>query len=361
MPVVPTSFFSEFEPSSPLNLQAVAPRGSLIYDRCTSGRITNPEEEDTYTLNLDPSQVLTVVVDPDEDLQVKVELWNSFGVVATSISESVGQDATLQTVPIPEMDTYYITVTSADGTSMGAYVVSLLLNSAVEEEAHDGPLNDSPGTAQSITDSFIPFVNGADRAAVVGQTDEGGCIGPDGFGYVACPVEFQFEDISATGNHILEVWDTKYETLRVNKLDGFQFNFYGTTYDTVYVSVDGLVAFGEGHMGGFNSDLSAEPLQAIVAPYWDDLFNSKKVPDAFGDLDSILWEVRGNESDQRLIVQWDNVESLEGLLSRITFQVILKVDGSMLFNYWNPSGISATVGIKDAGPQGENRLSAMLQ
>ena len=207
----------------------------------------------------------------------------------------------------------------------------------------------TPSRRKQLREVSSRWWGSAERGAVLGQTDEGGCFGPDGYGYVACPVDFDFEDISTTGNPILEGWITQYETLRPNKLNGFQFNFYGTTYDTVFVSVDGLIAFGEGHMGDENTDLTTYPTQAVIAPLWDGFVNYRKGEDA------ILWEVRDLGDSQELIVQWDNITTWDLDTDPMTFQVVLnESDRSIQFNYLDlhsdtvgNQGASATVGIKD--------------
>ncbi len=74
--------------------------------------------------------------------------------------------------------------------------------------------------------------------------------------------------------------------------------------------------------------------------------------------------MRGSGDDQRLIVQWDNVQFIGSAGNNITFQAVLnEADGSVQFNYLDLSagdfrdeGFSATVGIKDVGFQGPNRL-----
>ena len=234
-----------------------------------------------------------------------------------------------------------------------------------------------PDSGDSSTDSYLTYLfngGGVYYIAVSGYSNddydpfeelsgEPGSMGDydllvrsiEGFDYSAYSVATAFEDISATGVAGLEPFaDDEYFQLTAEDLGGFEFDFYGTVYQELYVSDNGLITFGSGSTEYDNTDLTTSPSQASIAPYWDDL-----VIDGSDDA-AVLWEVRGSGDQQRLILQWNDIRYAYGSgLGQITFQAVLdETDNSMQFNYLDlessssrAEGASATVGIKDAGPQ----------
>ena len=158
--------------------------------------------------------------------------------------------------------------------------------------------------------------------------------GPDAFGYEATSVPFEFENIASTGALVLADVDDATFRLRDTELAGFKFDFYGATYSTdIFFSSNGLITFGSGDANFSNNDLTSSPASASVAPFWDDLVTT-------GLADGVYWEVLGSETNQRLIIQWNNVNyagSSEADL--VTFQAVLfETDGKIQFNYLDLSG-----------------------
>jgi len=351
----------------PQPVEAQDPLGSLIYDSSVSASIAAAGEIDDFTIALDDGQTVTVVVDPDPlaALQPTIELLDPGSVsLGTATAGAAGQDAVLQTVPTTGPGTYTVNVGGAGGTT-GSYTVTLVLNAAVEEEEHDGSANHDISSAQVLPEAaFLALGSGpADRAGVLGAADGSPDVaGPDGFGYDAMAVAYEFEDISSSGTAVLSYADDGYAELTDTDLDGFAFDFYGTTYTSLFVSSNGLITFGSAESTYANTPLGGSPSAAAIAPMWDDL-------DTRG-MDAVYWEVRGSGSDQRLIVQWNEIKYYDGLYDNpeadpITFQAVLyEADGLIQFNYADLTGgyefqteaASATVGIKGAGPQGDQRL-----
>jgi hypothetical protein len=168
--------------------------------------------------------------------------------------------------------------------------------------------------------------------------------------YTASAVAFSFFDISATGT-LLPTASSSDDTFESVALP-FTFRFYDTDYVSMFVASNGLLTFGSGNSTFTNADLTADPPQAAIAPYWDDLH-----PGLAGD---VLVETVGAPGSQQFIVQWNGVAYFAGSASiTVTFQAVL-FEGSndILFSYLDLDNhrSSATVGIKDAGPQGPDRL-----
>jgi subtilisin family serine protease len=148
-------------------LVPITPLGSLIYDPLMSGIIQPATDTDSFTINVDAGQTITVIVNPSDTLQPTVALSGPLAGGATS--PGLGKEIVLQTVGITPAGLYTVTVGSAAGT--GPYTVQVILNAAVELESHDGSGNSTPATAQNIDTSFTPLLKGATRGAVLGRTD----------------------------------------------------------------------------------------------------------------------------------------------------------------------------------------------
>jgi extracellular elastinolytic metalloproteinase len=154
----------------PVPLTAENPRGSLVYDPTASGAISFPDDTDSFTIAVDPGQLVTVVVTPTAaGLRPTAQLTDPQGtVVGTAAAAAAGQAVVLQTVPATVGGTYTVTVGGLSGTT-GGYKVRLVLNAAADAEA-PGAANDTRATAQDINGSFLDLQGpgGATRGAVVG-------------------------------------------------------------------------------------------------------------------------------------------------------------------------------------------------
>jgi len=154
----------------PALLRAESPVGSLIYDSNVAGSINEAGDVDSYTLDVDAGQTVTIVLESDPALQANVELEDSESTPLISATASVaGSDAVLQTVTLSVAGSYTIHVRGAAGTT-GDYSIRAILNAAVEAESHDGDSNNDILSAQDLTSSFLSLGTGsADRGAVVGN------------------------------------------------------------------------------------------------------------------------------------------------------------------------------------------------
>jgi hypothetical protein len=160
----------------PLPLTAVAPLGSLVYDPSASGTIGSAGDTDSFTLNLDAGQTVSLDVTAASGLQPTVVLLGPSGqALGNAAAAGPGQEAVLQAVPATEAGTYTVTVGGA-GATTGAYTMRVVLNAALEGESHGGPNNDAPGSAQDLDPAFLPLVAAdpaAQRAAVLGSLRSG--------------------------------------------------------------------------------------------------------------------------------------------------------------------------------------------
>jgi len=99
-------------------------------------------------------------------------------------------------------------------------------------------------------------------------------IGPDASGFTANnTTAFAFEEISGTGTRVLPNTDDGFVSVPL----GFTFNFYGTSYTSVFASSNGLITFGSGNLSFANDNLTtaAAPTQNVpndlplIAPLCD--------------------------------------------------------------------------------------------
>jgi hypothetical protein len=140
-----------------------------------------------------------------------------------------------------------------------------------------------------------------------------------------------------------------------------RFNLYGTTYsgaNSLVVSSNGLISLGSSNSAFGNQDLTSNPQQATIAPLWDDWLKTSGSPMVLGEFDAV---------NNQLIVQWNQVQHFLSN-SPVTFQAVLQLNtgntpGNIVFNYPSiatsdrySNGGDATVGIKDNGIQGPNRV-----
>jgi PEP-CTERM motif len=147
---------------------------------------------------------------------------------------------------------------------------------------------------------------------------------------------------------------------------GFTFNYYGTANTQAFVSTNGFIAMG-GNTGSAtagsyaNADLSQPTIlnggtgqatveRAVIVPYWDDLYftNSAAIP---GGLHTLTRTVGGV---QEFVLEWSGVQYFGATANTVTFQAILRSNGSMQFNYPDTSsggtqsdGASASIGLHD--------------
>jgi len=194
-----------------LGLLAVRePAGSLIYDTSTSGLLHAAGDVDSFTIDLDPGQLLTVYVDPTGSVQLQSVLTivaPDATVLATATAVAAGNEAVLQNLPLGQAGTYTVLI-AASGATSGPYTVHAQLNAAVEMEYHDGPANDSLAAAQALDSAFITFGSPTRRAAVAGVVANSTDSDYYALTLAAGEVFTAVADLSVTSSPILGVLDT---------------------------------------------------------------------------------------------------------------------------------------------------------
>jgi parallel beta-helix repeat protein len=160
-------------------------------------------------------------------------------------------------------------------------------------------------------------------------------------------VQETFSDISATGVET-GIFEQNSETAPI----GFDFEFYGVTYNSVGISALGYLWFVNSGGAGEQSMNSVIPdaymPNGVIAPFWDAL--------SLLSVTSVVYYETKNTWPQEFIVMYKDIQIDDGYWnSSLTFEVILRVDGSITFIYGpllngagqDADGRSATVGIEN--------------
>jgi hypothetical protein len=142
------------------------------------------DDTDTFTVEIDPGQIISVVVETDPSLQATVELADGSNLLASATAEAPGADVLLQTVDTrgrlagngPQPRVYSVTI-AGSGNTFGDYTAQIILNAAVEDERYGWPTNDALDTAQDIEASFIPLLRAVSSSTSGPQPDRGAVLG----------------------------------------------------------------------------------------------------------------------------------------------------------------------------------------
>ena len=150
------------------------PLGSLVYEATIPGLINAAGDTDSYLIDFDISQTVSVLIEPSAGLMGQVELLGpSNTVLATASGSAPGEAFVIQTVDntLAGPGLYTIRVSEVGGTT-GSLALTLILNAAVEDESVSGTDNDTLAAAQDIDGSSIPLAAGLiHRLAVLGEVD----------------------------------------------------------------------------------------------------------------------------------------------------------------------------------------------
>jgi VCBS repeat-containing protein len=192
--------------------------------------------------------------------------------------------------------------------------------------------------------------------------------GPDTFGYFADTHTYETIDLAAGGAGVGSLAELALDDDDAQELGlgGDTFNFYGIEYDTVNVSNNGLLTFEA--LNRASEDSPLVPLfvaPPAIAPAFDNWITYN------GDFSQVLYrfdDLNGDGTNDRLVVEWSDVQRQFGLDGTVTFQAMLELNtgsrpGAITFNYVDmttgddfTNGKFATVGIKSGGEDAAHRL-----
>lgn len=205
------------------------------------------------------------------------------------------------------------------------------------------------GLQRALLFVFIIMVAGA-SAFIIMQAVSGEqvgppaalCPGPDEYGYV-CDTGQRLEYIDATNDTELYLDDG----LTLIELP-FTFTFYGTDYDELWASSNGVLLFTTADSEFNNVCLAPQPAAGMgdmIAPYWDDL---NLTADGF-----LETELVGQAPGRTFVVEWDDVPKFGTADDRLTFEVqLFEGSNDIVFLYQDattllgPNGSQATIGLQ---------------
>jgi large repetitive protein len=191
------------------------------------------------------------------------------------------------------------------------------------------------------SEHFIPLEHGQPDTRI-GMPVQTGSGGPDSFGYRWLDSDqsggpaFVWNDISTTGTVISGVTGCGdcYTSVKL----GFPFSFYGTSYDSLWITTKGFVSFTDASTQWTNYPLpSTSAPKTVICAFWDDLSTAAN------------GQVFVQRTTDMATFQWNNIHPYGGSGNQYTFQIVLRRDGTILMYYKSMTGTltSATVGIQN--------------
>jgi hypothetical protein len=156
-----------------------------------------------------------------------------------------------------------------------------------------------------------------------------------------------FVDISTSSTELLFA-DRANGSAELRLPLGFRFPFLGVPRSTLWVSVNGFIAVAQPPALSANVDLAATEVPTMIAPFWDDLALSGPTSQIFTGFGP-----NTDDGERVFIIQWNDVQRVGAIGSRLTFQVQLTETGAVSFIYQTltggqVTGETATIGVKEA-------------
>lgn len=112
---------------------------------------------------------------------------------------------------------------------------------------------------------------------------------------------------------------------------GFSFDYYGTTYDTLNIGVNGAISFTQTNITWTNNlATSSNTGINLLAPLWDDLNHLT------ADTAEIRWELSGTSPNQIFTIQYKNI-SWRTQGNYVNFQVVLHETSNLIEYKYGPS------------------------
>lgn len=148
----------------------------------------------------------------------------------------------------------------------------------------------------------------------------------------------------------------------------FAFTFYGVTFTTVNVSVNGYVSFDAPATGADTAlndcPLDSSPPGAMIAAFWDDLYANDAAPAA-----TMTYATTGTAPDRAITFEWKDMDAYyvagggnnsfaQGV--RVTHQIVLRENGVIELRYGPRTAPSGSNANKDCGPDRHRGCSATV-
>lgn len=162
---------------------------------------------------------------------------------------------------------------------------------------------------------------------------------PDGFGYVYKttqePDNMVFSWFDPSGGTLIDDWKPNGDEGTSRRNLPFFFNFYGSAFNRLYVCSNGYLQTSD-NVASLNAPLPYEGITNIITPFWDDI----SVRDS--------GQVYENFTADKIVYTWIDARRAPPDTGRLTFQVILQLNGDIRFNYLyvTADAASSSIGIQ---------------
>jgi hypothetical protein len=193
---------------------------------------------------------------------------------------------------------------------------------------------DAQGTTNLL--SFHSGLSASVLASPARSASLAACGGGNGFaGYTES--RFTFDSVEALPNHVMPRDSITDDGIAADVSVGFDFSFYGNTYNKLNLYSNGFVTFGpavkdrDGFYRGGVIASSANP-NNLIAFAWMDW--SPQVP-----LDGVRYETRGTAPNRRFILQFTDVPEYHST-GRVTSQLVLSEGSNDITIYTKSMSIS---------------------
>ncbi|MGD8393852.1 MAG: C25 family cysteine peptidase [Candidatus Eiseniibacteriota bacterium] len=304
------------------------------------------------------------LLDPGESIELSVQLVNTGGVTATGITGTL-----VSTSP-------FVTVTDGTG-SFGTISIGGAGENTVDRFGVSAAANTYEGHQAGLL-VITSFSGGAvDTAYVtvpVGQLATDDPFGPDAYGYMAfdntdtaydeAPTYSWIELDPTYGGNGTEVVLGDYggyqDRSRIVDLP-FTFRYYGVDYDRATVCSNGWLAMGETYLTNYRnwSLPSAGGPNAMLCPFWDNLYQSSGSSKAFEHYDSgahtwtIEWSRFRNDYNGA-------TETFEVILYDPAYHTTATGDGIIEFQYQTVQNYDPVNGYASVGIQNHDHSDGLL-
>ena len=243
----------------------------------------------------------------------------------------------------------------AKGVQDGIHYIDMVVPDSLKQALS---AQDAQGTTNLL--SFHSGLSASVLASPARSASVAACGGGNGFaGYTES--RFTFDSVEALPNHVMPRDSITDDGIAADVSVGFDFSFYGNTYNKLNVYSNGFVTFGpavkdrDGFYRGGVIASSANP-NNLIAFAWMDW--SPQVP-----LDGIRYETRGTAPNRHFILQFTDVPEYHST-GRVTSQLVLSEGSNDITIYTKSMSISNsgnkwTQGIENA--DGTNALYDSIQ
>jgi len=278
-----------------------------------------------------------------------------FSIIKDTLAKSAGTDwmtAAPSSGTVPDDDSIEVTIT-LDAT---------LLEPGFENNTGIFEITWGPSGGSLDSSAFVPVYLeipcSPDNTFEITDSDD-----------IGGPV-YAWTDISTIGTRIPDYWYHNNYISGTELDDGtagpiilpFDFPFYDSTYDHIYVGVNGALSFTDEDVninGYFDRDINVpgNSFASLVAPFWYDFV----IGDGISSHGAIYYYHA--PTDDTTIIQWHQVGVWGDFDDTLTtFQAILTRTGEILFQYYNVGSSGAEtlslVGVSGEGCQGVSYVNA---